>query len=620
MSKLKRHQLDFIRQAGDSMTDKQIARRLNVRVTDVRRARGRLARTLLDDGPASPSQLPVPRPSRGGRVLGGLGLAGLCALAMYYTMMPIFDGDFGWHAALGRYIVENRTVPTTEPFSHTTRGGPMVAHEWLAQAVHHLIIQRVGVLGLRWVNAALVAGMLIWLYRLLRHQRVTPALALCGVCLYFILAHDRFQHRPYLFHMAVFLVMYGYLFVHKPALTAARLAGIFLLTVFWVNAHSAAVLFSAIVVLYVTVESLQQKLARRRPQPSDLGQGNLRRLVLLSVAAVAALVITPNRFHLFPYLIESKRFNAIRSDEWMTVLRYWDDPSLQYSVFAFMLVAFTTIVIVGVTFRRRPWADSLVVLLLTLLPLSGLRFIAVAFVPLLFIFPAVNRWTFARAQADFARVHSAIRWLPPTVTMLLLAVTVYPTCWPKITSYPQRLTANWNFHQPTFPAAALDFLDEVNLEGRLFNPKKWGGYVLFRTYMKYPVFMDGRWITFGPKIFDDCSTIRWKRKGAAALLDEYDIDILLIHRDYVTADPRDRAKWIPVFENFNSGVYLRNHDRNAENLRKCAMFYLSRGIPFDMKRGFDERLAYLAKREWAESVSISRNHISMGRRMISRGW
>lgn len=416
------------------------------------------------------------------------------------------------------------------------------------------------------------------------------------------------------------MVMYGYVFLRKPALSAKRLAGIFVLTVVWVNAHSAVVLFSTVVVVYVVVELIQQAVGWRKGQAGDLGQGDLRRLAVPAGTVMVALVITPNHFRLFPYLIESKRFNSVWSEEWVSILRYRADPSLKYTVIGFAVVAGATLVTAGITLRRHPPAYLAVVLFLALLPLTGLRFIAVSFAPVLLITPELNRWLAADDGKTFRYVGSVRRWCPAIDAVVLMVITLYPISWPKITAYERRLTADWNFHKSTFPIAAMDFLDAVDLEGRLFNPKKWGGYILFRTYTKYPIFMDGRWIAFGARIYQDAATIRWKRPGAAAKLDEYGIDILLIHRDYVTAERRDWEKWSPVFENCNSGVYLRNTARNAGNFQKRAAFHHSRGIPFNAQRGFDEHPAYLANRDWAESVSIARHHLSMGQRRFVRGW
>jgi len=43
------------------------------------------------------------------------------------------DSDTWWHLRAGQYIVENRTIPTTDPFSHTKAGELWINHSWLAQ-------------------------------------------------------------------------------------------------------------------------------------------------------------------------------------------------------------------------------------------------------------------------------------------------------------------------------------------------------------------------------------------------------------------------------------------------------------------------------------------------------
>ena len=62
-------------------------------------------------------------------------------LLLLVTLIAVFtmavrvpaDTDTWWHLLAGRYIVENRTVPLTDPFSHTRLGTPWIDHGWLAQ-------------------------------------------------------------------------------------------------------------------------------------------------------------------------------------------------------------------------------------------------------------------------------------------------------------------------------------------------------------------------------------------------------------------------------------------------------------------------------------------------------
>ena len=71
---------------------------------------------------------------------------------------------------------------------------------------------------------------------------------------------------------------------------------------------------------------------------------------------------------------------------------------------------------------------------------------------------------------------------------------------------------------------------------------------------------------------------------------------------------RERG-WISVFENFNSGIYVRDLPRNHEDLQRCQAYYAARGIPFDPSRGFNGLAAEKANRRWARGFRVSRRHV-----------
>jgi hypothetical protein len=43
------------------------------------------------------------------------------------------DTDTWWHLRSGQYIIENVTILTADPFSHTQAEQPWIDHGWLAQ-------------------------------------------------------------------------------------------------------------------------------------------------------------------------------------------------------------------------------------------------------------------------------------------------------------------------------------------------------------------------------------------------------------------------------------------------------------------------------------------------------
>ena len=91
----------------------------------------------------------------------------------------------------------------------------------------------------------------------------------------------------------------------------------------WVNLHSGAVLFLAILLIYAGVELAQRNLGWRAAQKSDLGMGSLWRIGILCALVAAALLITPNHVRLPSYILESSRINSPRSLEWFSIACCW---------------------------------------------------------------------------------------------------------------------------------------------------------------------------------------------------------------------------------------------------------------------------------------------------------
>lgn len=629
------------------MSDKKIAAELGIDVRAVRTARKKLGvskggtagRGAVTLDPSAVSHEPgraarfVETLSRFAdhRVLVGFLLLVLCALLGYTAMLPIYNPDFGWHVALGRYMVENRTVPATEPFTHTAEGAPMVAHEWLSQVIYYLVTEAGGILTLRWLHAGLAVAILIILFLVLRRAGISPALALLGTFLYMVIAQGRFHVRPHMFDLLFLVLMYGYVFVIKPALHWRQLLAIFVVTVLWVNMHSGVVLFAALVVLYVAVEAIQQKIGWRRPQPDDLGGGDLLRLGILVMVVLVALVLTPNHVRLFPYVLESKAINANLSREWLSIAKYSPNDSIMkpFSVETFWIMAVATAGMALLTIRRQSLSLLAVVLFLGYLPLSGQRFVAVYFAPIIFVLGEFSRWAGTKFGDIVPRGRTVAHQLAAVLAIAVVCAVTHPALNEKnnpnqkkglLYRYTGRLTPEWNFKPAVFPIGAVSFLEEVHLEGRLFNSSSWGGYILLNTYDQYPIFIDGRWVTIGKDVFLDSRTISNRSRGAFEKLDQYNIEILLVHREWMTKELQREQKWIPIFENFNAGLYLRDRPESAANLQRCAEYYEAYGMPFDMSKGFDEHAVFKANPEWAKDFRVERRHLKMGRGKMAAGW
>ena len=122
---------------------------------------------------------------------------------------------------------------------------------------------------------------------------------------------------------------------------------------------------------------------------------------------------------------------------------------------------------------------------------------------------------------------------------------------------------------------------------------------------------------FGKKVIRDSLTIDRRGKRAFSLIEQYNIDVLLVKREWMTPQ-LNQGKWICVFENFNASLYLRNTPAAADSLQRCADYYAAYIIPFDPTTGFNERLAYAGTRRsgFSAKSSSSRWPSSAGRASV----
>lgn len=577
----------------------------------------------------APGQVPRSQePFPGIRWFAWVGVSGLCAAVAWSAMAPISDTDFGWHLAMGRHIVETRAVPASDPFTHTAPGAPEVAHEWLSQVVYALVDSAAGILGVRALHAGVAALLVLLVFLLQRRERVPAELALFGAFAYLVVAQGRFQTRPLLLDLLCLVLAYGWAFVLRPALTGRQLALAFAFLVVWANLHSGAVLFAGLAGLYAAVETVRQRVQGRVARERDgavgqvgepdgeLGRGSLPRLWALAALAALACLATPNHWRLVPYVLETRRLNALYSDEWMPVTRWWGSPLMTpFALEAYGLLAAALVVALALGWRRQSLPRAAVVLALTALPLLAERFLCGAFAAVLVV-------TAGLARALEGGHRPRLRAAASVVAVLAVAAGAEPALNPngRMGLWRDRLAPEWNFAPALFPINAVALLRETRLSARIYQPSAWGGYLLLEGGPDARVFVDGRWLTVGEKVLRDSFAIHERAPETWALLDRYGVSLLLLPREWMTEDVAAEHGWVTLFENYNSGLYLRAGPQAEADLRKVAAYYAERSVPFDPVAGFDERQVLQANPGWAKANRIGPEHFGVDGETIVRGW
>lgn len=402
--------------------------------------------------------------------------AALILIAAFLTCLrPILDPDTFMHLATGRLVLAGQ-LPAVDTFSHTIRGTPWIAHEWLAATLMELV-HRAGGMGLLvWATAAVPVLYLLLLDRTCRELGVhSPIARTATLYVAACLTVNLVLARPHMISY-LFLALTQYLLVRawkrRESWPLIPLPVIFWV---WANSHGGFIL-GALPILGVGAELA---LEARAELPG--ARARFHRLVLAVGLSVLATTINPHGpgLLLFPFQFGPRLQSEITIEEWRP------------STFANARTFWQLIPVLVLVFARWPVparGELIPAALSLFLAFQAARSV---FLVGLFVGPLFAR-SLARACAGpgwSGRLDAALfGWTARSRPALQVALVM-------LLILPRTLAGNW-VEDGRFPVLAAQLLRESRPPGPIFNNYNFGGYLIW-ALPEYPVFVDGRAEIYG---------------------------------------------------------------------------------------------------------------------------
>ena len=108
------------------------------------------------------------------------------------------------------------------------------------------------------------------------------------------------------------------------------------------------------------------------------------------------------------------------------------------------------------------------------------------------------------------------------------------------------------------PADAVEFIARTQPPGPLFNSYNWGGYLSWRLYPQYPVFVDGRTDLYQNDLLTAYLRTARGEAGYADLLNAYGINLVLIETGSPLLARLDQtAEWRSLYSDAMATIYQR---------------------------------------------------------------
>lgn len=418
------------------------------------------------------------------------------------------DASIGWHIRNGEQMLRTHAITRTDPFSVTMGGKTWYAWEWLYDVVIAGIHHGLGLNGVVFFTAMMIALTFALTLRLCLQRGADLAAAALLLALSLGASMIHLLARPHVLSWLFAVIWFQVLDGSESTEGRGRLWCLPALMLLWVNVHGGFVLGFALLGIYF-LSGVVRCIRHCHEEAGRQVATRLRELGIVTLVSLVASLINPYGYglHLHVYRYLSSRWLMNHIDEFLSP----DFHGVAQQCFVAILLI-TIVALAGA--RNKPSLSRVLVLLFaTYSGLYASRSLPIS--SLLLTLIVAPLWTQAlidgcnNPNLSLRLRGFLLRWLSFTRSVGRVELGFRAHLWPvaavvlglllctqsgKPSSRPWM---NAHFDAAHFPVQASDVIVQRGIREPVFAPDSWGGYLIYRLYPQNKVFIDDRHDLYG---------------------------------------------------------------------------------------------------------------------------
>jgi len=495
--------------------------------------------------------------------LGGVLVVAAYAFTLFLRAGSLFagDGDPGRHIRVGTYILETRSIPHVDLFSHTMQGEPFIPFEWLSEVIFAGFHVLGGLAGVAVLTALLFAATVGLVYLTMVRAGAPTLLALVFAFASLVLQAVHLHPRPHMFTTLLVAVFSFLLLEARRDRQMKRLLLLPPLMMIWANLHGGFLVGFILLFMFGIDAGLVWWSAR-----GARSARYARWIAGVTGLCLVASLLTPASWDLWPHATGYLR------EEWLVdFTQEYMSPNFHNHLLKFFLAALVLGTAVLAMLRSRIDLLGLAIwILFSAFALHSGRNIPLFAVVAL---PWLAVWTVNLADQD-ARPGSARARFMVWTRRLASTESVIPG-WPAVAFgvlvltivalQPNRRDV-YRFSSEVFPVAAVEAILESEFEppGPVYNEFGWGGYLLYRAWPSIPVFIDGQTDFYGEELTREYVEIRALQANWEQLLAKNKVAWALIPPEAPLAQGLElHSDWRLLYSDSTAVAYVRDAEAPA---------------------------------------------------------
>jgi hypothetical protein len=524
------------------------------------------------------------------------------ALAGIFFLFVIFfsttkltnEDDYFWHMATGRYIVETKTIPSTDPFSFSTQGLHWFATEWGWDVLTYYIFQIAGYAGLT-ILTTLVFLLIYYLsFKILQKFNVSYILIFIFFTLHIFGVFERITPRPHIityliFTVQIFIILNYKFFNREKKWQLYLLPLIYLL---WANMHMGCMIGLVIFAVYLVSEIIVYfkpgKFVIKDTPP--LSKNELITVIIVFVTSGLTMLINPHGIMTYMYAVSSQSNMKMLQEavmEWLSPF----NPKLfgKFHSYIYLLYLAGGFVVIRYALRKKDLFALSLVVLFGLNSLRALRFaVDYLFVINIYLITAIGYYINNLKDLKIKEYFTNKPVLKLSLCILLLFLIANIPSDKLYHSYLKYARfSGIGLDSNYYPVKMFDFIKENNIQNtgdRPFNTFECGGYFLW-SFPGKQNFFDGR--DLNNFIMNEYQEIYSKIAGFEKKVDDYKFDYAICVVPDIMTEPqimkqtvlsyfaKSNDKWKLVWWNDRSLLFVRNEPKFAEVISKYEYKYIT---------------------------------------------
>jgi hypothetical protein len=478
------------------------------------------------------------------------------------------DAGIGWHIRTGQLILSTHHIPRFDPYSSIMGGKPWIAWEWLYDAIVGALDSCVGLNGVVWLTALVVAAVFASTFQsmIARGANLVAALVMILIALSASMIH--ILARPHVVGWLFVVIWFSILdsseresLAGKISSRSRRLWLLPVLMVIWVNLHGSFLLGLILCAIYwlsafwswqATSRTFDDTLLR-----IALGQ-HLQNLSGVTFLCAAATFVSPYGWalhrHILSYLADTFLMNHIEE---------FQSPNFHQLAprcfLVLLILTFATVVI-----RRRPprLSEFLLALFAIYAGLYASRNLPVASIllvlvvgPLLPPLRLVSKFTKQMIAVD----STLTRHIWPVVALVFVLLVAFNGG-----RFAGKVLADAHFDPGRMPVAAVNNLEKLGISQPVLTPDYWGGYLIYRLYPKAKVVIDDRHDLYGDQILASYLKMFRAQPGWEEFLRDHDVTCVVMPRNAsIAALLSQMPGWKSIYSDSVAITFVRNDSQNV---------------------------------------------------------